>query len=207
MPRILPHTPRETPLFEGYRLLPYDGMFESDGQPCPHYNPLLDRLIELGPDELARRERLADLSMRQQGITFTVYARESGVERIIPFDPIPRLIDAIARTPAAPRKAWVPKPEARSIASTSISPDNASKNDSRPAPPPSTPQSNSRVSSSTGSCTALCPATRSIISPSSDAISNAPTSWAGSSTPNASGSCRSRPIPTTPCKSCAGPDS
>ncbi len=32
--------------------------------------------------------------MRQQGITFTVYGREQGVERIIPFDPIPRLIDA-----------------------------------------------------------------------------------------------------------------
>ena len=32
--------------------------------------------------------------MRQQGITFTVYGREQGVERIIPFDPIPRLIAA-----------------------------------------------------------------------------------------------------------------
>ena len=32
--------------------------------------------------------------MRQQGITFTVYGREQGVERIIPFDPIPRLVDA-----------------------------------------------------------------------------------------------------------------
>ena len=32
--------------------------------------------------------------MRQQGITFTVYGRDQGVERIIPFDPIPRLIAA-----------------------------------------------------------------------------------------------------------------
>ena len=47
-----------------------------------------------GPEELERRHRLADLSMRQQGITFTVYGREQGVERIIPFDPIPRLVDA-----------------------------------------------------------------------------------------------------------------
>ena len=48
----------------------------------------------LGPEELERRHRVADLTMRQQGITFTVYGREQGVERIIPFDPIPRLIDA-----------------------------------------------------------------------------------------------------------------
>ena len=32
--------------------------------------------------------------MRHQGITFTVYGRDQGVERIIPFDPIPRLIAA-----------------------------------------------------------------------------------------------------------------
>ena len=32
--------------------------------------------------------------MRHQGITFTVYGREQGVERIIPFDPIPRLVSA-----------------------------------------------------------------------------------------------------------------
>jgi uncharacterized circularly permuted ATP-grasp superfamily protein len=41
-----------------------------------------------------RRHRVADLSMRHQGITFTVYGRDRGVERIIPFDPIPRLIAA-----------------------------------------------------------------------------------------------------------------
>jgi uncharacterized circularly permuted ATP-grasp superfamily protein len=33
--------------------------------------------------------------MRHQGITFTVYGREQGVERIMPFDPIPRLVAAI----------------------------------------------------------------------------------------------------------------
>ena len=35
------------------------------------------------------RHRVADLTMRQQGITFTVYGRDQGVERIIPFDPSP----------------------------------------------------------------------------------------------------------------------
>ena len=33
-----------------------------------------------------RRQQIADLSFLHQGITFTVYGREQGVERIIPFD-------------------------------------------------------------------------------------------------------------------------
>ena len=81
-------------LFGGYRLDAYDEMFEAPGFPRPHYRALYDRLLRLSPEELERRHRLADLSMRQQGITFTVYGREQGVERIIPFDPIPRLVDA-----------------------------------------------------------------------------------------------------------------
>ncbi len=89
-----PHSPREAALFDGYRLTPYDEMFEAPGRPRPHYASLLESLVELGGEELARRDKLADLTMRQQGITFTVYGRSSGVERIIPFDPIPRLISA-----------------------------------------------------------------------------------------------------------------
>ena len=72
----------------------YDEMFEAPGVPGRITAPCYDRLLKLGPEELERRHRLADLSMRQQGITFTVYGREQGVERIIPFDPIPRLVDA-----------------------------------------------------------------------------------------------------------------
>ena len=87
-------TPEESALFGRYRLAAYDEMFEGRGHPRPHYRTLYDRLIKLGPEELERRHRVADLTMRQQGITFTVYGREQGVERIIPFDPIPRLIDA-----------------------------------------------------------------------------------------------------------------
>jgi uncharacterized circularly permuted ATP-grasp superfamily protein len=79
-------------LFGGYNLATYDEMFDSDGTPRSHYASLHERLIELGPDELERRDKVADLTMRQQGITFTVYGRDQGVERIIPFDPIPRLL-------------------------------------------------------------------------------------------------------------------
>jgi uncharacterized circularly permuted ATP-grasp superfamily protein len=84
----------ETDLFRGYNLAAYDEMFDSSECPRPHYTSLFERLNELGPDELERRHKVADLTMRQQGITFTVYGRDQGVERIIPFDPIPRLIAA-----------------------------------------------------------------------------------------------------------------
>jgi uncharacterized circularly permuted ATP-grasp superfamily protein len=84
----------ESDLFRRYHLAAYDEMFDTRDQPRPHYASLHERLIELGPEELDRRHKVADLTMRQQGITFTVYGRDQGVERIIPFDPIPRLIAA-----------------------------------------------------------------------------------------------------------------
>jgi uncharacterized circularly permuted ATP-grasp superfamily protein len=89
---LVTQSTQEHALFGRYRLACYDEMFKARSMPRPHYAPLFDRLIELGPDELERRHRVADLSMRQQGITFTVYGRDQGVERIIPFDPIPRLV-------------------------------------------------------------------------------------------------------------------
>jgi uncharacterized circularly permuted ATP-grasp superfamily protein len=73
-------------------------MFNERGEPRPHYVALGEQLALLGQSELTRRHRVADLMMRQQGITFTVYGRDQGVERIIPFDPIPRLV---------PHEEWV----------------------------------------------------------------------------------------------------
>ena len=79
-------------LFGEYAITGFDEMFAAPGVVRPHYATLHERLSALGADEIERRHRVADLMMRQQGITFTVYGREQGVERIIPFDPIPRLI-------------------------------------------------------------------------------------------------------------------
>jgi len=79
-------------LFGQYAITGFDEMFAAPGVLRPHYAPLHDRLAAQGPDDLERRHKVADLMMRQQGITFTVYGREKGVERIIPFDPIPRLV-------------------------------------------------------------------------------------------------------------------
>jgi uncharacterized circularly permuted ATP-grasp superfamily protein len=88
-----------TALFDGYDGAGFfDEIFGSDGQPRPHYARLVERLRELTPDELARRERLRDSAFRTQGITFTVYGEEGdeagGVERTFPMDLVPRIIAA-----------------------------------------------------------------------------------------------------------------
>ena len=37
---------------------------------------------------------MVDLLLRNQGVTFTVYSDKAGIEKVFPFDPIPRLISA-----------------------------------------------------------------------------------------------------------------
>ncbi|MBV8630492.1 MAG: circularly permuted type 2 ATP-grasp protein [Silvibacterium sp.] len=70
----------------------YDEMFAEDGSIRPHYVALLDLLSSLPKEELQRRKQSADVSFLMQGITFTVYGREEGTERIFPYDLIPRLV-------------------------------------------------------------------------------------------------------------------
>jgi uncharacterized circularly permuted ATP-grasp superfamily protein len=72
----------------------YDEMFGVTGTPRSHYASVASRLTELGPDALARRRRMADIAFRNQGITFTVYSDQVGVEKIFPFDIVPRIIPA-----------------------------------------------------------------------------------------------------------------
>ncbi len=69
-------------------------MFEAPGRVRPHYAALAQRLASLNPTEVARRQRAAELSFQARGITFAVNQDPNGVEKIIPFDLIPRLIRA-----------------------------------------------------------------------------------------------------------------
>ncbi len=71
---------------------PYDEMFGADGQCRPHYQALFKRLDAIPGEELRRRQQAADLSFLHQGITFAVYGREEGTERIFPYDLLPRII-------------------------------------------------------------------------------------------------------------------
>ena len=72
----------------------FDEMFEANRKPRPHYSAVQERVLSLGPAVIQRRRHLADLSFRNLGITFTVYSEKSGVERIFPFDLIPRIVPA-----------------------------------------------------------------------------------------------------------------
>ena len=72
----------------------YDEMFERGGHPRPHYQLLERRLRHISPAEFARRKAMTDLSMRHEGVGFTVYRQEEGIERVWPMDPVPRIIAA-----------------------------------------------------------------------------------------------------------------
>jgi len=82
-------------MFDNYQV---DGLFDEvfalDGQPRPHYKSLLSRLAGLGQSAFEKRRRMTDVLFRNQGITFTVYSDTRGVEKIFPFDLIPRIVPA-----------------------------------------------------------------------------------------------------------------
>src|ERR1700692_1113016 len=81
------------PPFERYELDDaYDEMADSSGAVRPHYQHLYQALLGLPPEELRRRQQVADLSFLHQGITFTVYGRDEGTERIFPNDLLPRIL-------------------------------------------------------------------------------------------------------------------
>jgi uncharacterized circularly permuted ATP-grasp superfamily protein len=70
----------------------WDEMFDSSGRPREHYAPLAARLGTLSAADVARRQHAAELSFQARGITFAVNQDPGGLEKIIPFDLIPRLI-------------------------------------------------------------------------------------------------------------------
>jgi len=81
--------------FRSYELnTAYDEMFESAGATRGHYQALMDALIDMPAEEFRRRKQAADVSFLHQGITFTVYGRDEGTERIFPHDLLPRIVTA-----------------------------------------------------------------------------------------------------------------
>ncbi|HEX4611713.1 MAG TPA: circularly permuted type 2 ATP-grasp protein [Urbifossiella sp.] len=83
-------------LFDGYRLHPsaWDELFGRGGEPHDHCGGLVERLGRLHVAEFLNRRTSADMAFVNQGITFSVYSDRRGVEKIFPFDLIPRPIPA-----------------------------------------------------------------------------------------------------------------
>ncbi|MBN9390646.1 MAG: circularly permuted type 2 ATP-grasp protein [Chloroflexi bacterium] len=70
----------------------FDEMFATDTTVREHYEILFSRFNELSPAEIEARKQIVNVFFLNQGITFTVYGNNEGVERIFPFDIIPRIV-------------------------------------------------------------------------------------------------------------------
>ena len=80
---------------EKTELVAYHEFFQDDFEPRSHYLPLWEHIRKAGKSALAEKVREAHLALLSQGVTFTVYGeQEEGIERIWPFDIIPRIIPA-----------------------------------------------------------------------------------------------------------------
>ncbi|MBZ0185086.1 MAG: hypothetical protein K8F91_02465, partial [Candidatus Obscuribacterales bacterium] len=82
------------PLLANYSPLngTYDEYFEATDSPRPTLANLTKLLNELGESEFRLRQKLADEAFMLGGITFSVYSDNRGVEKIFPFDLIPRAV-------------------------------------------------------------------------------------------------------------------
>ncbi|MCB9469315.1 MAG: circularly permuted type 2 ATP-grasp protein [Cyanobacteriota/Melainabacteria group bacterium] len=82
------------PLLTGYSPLKgtYDEYFKDQNSPRPGLKGLTRLLDDLGEHEFRLRQQLADEAFMLGGITFSVYSDDRGVEKIMPFDLIPRAV-------------------------------------------------------------------------------------------------------------------
>jgi uncharacterized circularly permuted ATP-grasp superfamily protein len=56
--------------------------------------PVCDRLAAVPVEELRRRAAEAEAELHDRGITFTVYSDKDAIDRVLPFDAIPRVLSA-----------------------------------------------------------------------------------------------------------------
>ena len=82
--------------FDGYQLDPsvYDEMFLPDGTPREHARELHDALSRMSAEELESVQGRVNRTFSSESISFTVYGDAEAEERIIPVDPIPRVVTA-----------------------------------------------------------------------------------------------------------------
>ncbi len=72
----------------------YDELIDAGGQPRPGSRLLIEKIESLPPGDLAIRQKAAEAMLLKMGITFNVYGRDEGTEKIMPFDIIPRIVSA-----------------------------------------------------------------------------------------------------------------
>lgn len=91
----MPAVPPPPGLLAGYA--PLEGALDEylgDAEPDADLRRVIDAISQLEPSKLAARQALADQAFRTGGITFSVYADNRGVEKIFPFDLLPRPVSS-----------------------------------------------------------------------------------------------------------------
>ncbi len=82
-------------LFGGYDPGPFFcELLSKRGLPMPEVDAIAARLDALSLEELRRRAGVAGDELYNLGITFTVYSDKDAIDRILPFDLIPRVLSA-----------------------------------------------------------------------------------------------------------------
>lgn len=72
----------------------YDETFDGSGSARAHTALLVQRLASMTHRELRERQGAAERALLTRGITFNVYGSNAGVEKIMPFDILPRVVSA-----------------------------------------------------------------------------------------------------------------
>src|ERR1700680_843413 len=69
-------------------------MCAADGAMRSHYQGFADWLKRTPGEQITQKREEAERAFHRIGITFAVYGENSGTERLIPFDIVPRIIPA-----------------------------------------------------------------------------------------------------------------
>ncbi|MEO8427474.1 MAG: circularly permuted type 2 ATP-grasp protein, partial [Verrucomicrobiota bacterium] len=72
----------------------FDEMLGENGLPRACGRTLVNNIENLPEGELLNRQRAAERALLHMGITFNVYGERAGVEKIFPFDLVPRIVSA-----------------------------------------------------------------------------------------------------------------
>lgn len=87
---------KDNNLFSNYEKLAstWDEMYNDNAEFRSQYDGFIKYLENTSPEKLSKKEDLAKQLFMSQGVTFTVYSDNEGIEKIFPFDIVPRIITA-----------------------------------------------------------------------------------------------------------------
>jgi uncharacterized circularly permuted ATP-grasp superfamily protein len=89
-------TGRTVPVWAAYKPdgSVFDEMLDTSSRARSGCEHVVDTMLSMPPAQFTEICARADRMFRRMGVTFNVYGSADGTERIFPFDPIPRVIDA-----------------------------------------------------------------------------------------------------------------